>query len=462
MLAWLTAHTPTFVRLAQAGLHAERTEALWRRVVAFGLLMRVALIVYVSPLDRRFSDAQRHWENAQQFFDPGPMGAADPYFYQAFLHGVQVITGSSRLGIGLVTIALSCANPLAWYLVARQVLATRHAALRVTGVMALLPTFVVSYTFFMTETVLLPLMGFALWATFRAQRQRSGKWFVLAAALWCMAALTRSVALPFGVVGLAWALAKVWKRVGPVAVSLAIWAGALTLSARHSYPHFGQYSPFGNFNQLVPIYFLSGAKTYRVNFGKDYVYYFSSPSLYTNVMWPLPFTSVRTGTYEFTLDKQQHGADLARVRKELLVSNWRMLPMLVMENVIFLAVGNSWPEADATIGYPVLGIICFNERAIWPWIIAAALWFCIRILRREGLQFFPVMTLLWVAMLFSAHLAPTEGRYRKPIEPVLLIAVALGVERWRKTQGTTGMQPLPPGVAADEEEAAPSTVGPPP
>jgi hypothetical protein len=435
------------------GLNLE-SERVWTILVGVAFAFRAwAVLLYQNPMDNLWSDPRRHWDNAQHFMDPGPMSTADPVLYQFLLHLVQQVTHENRYLIGILATLLSFSFPLSWYFFAREVLTTRIAALRLMALMAALPTFAFNYCFFMTETLLMPLMGVALTFTFRAKRKPTAGYFLLAAFFWMLASLTRTVVLPYAIICLAWVAWEQRRRVWSVLLAGAIWAGGLSGAAVHSYKHFNVYSPFGNFNQLLPIYFLSGAKTYKVHFGNDYTYYFSSPSLYLSPFAPIPWESSREGTYEFTFFRQKEGADLKQLRNELFASNWRMLPRLVMENVIFLAFGHSWPESGTG---SVTNIICLWERWIWFPTIVAAMVLSVRMIRRRGLHFFPVMSILFVAGLFSAHLAPTEGRYRKPIEPLCLLVVSLALEGWLETRKNRAAPSLLPTDAPGTEPAAPT------
>ncbi|MBI5496105.1 MAG: glycosyltransferase family 39 protein [Deltaproteobacteria bacterium] len=449
---------PRVLGMLRAVLRSERT---WLALMAAGAVVRTLYVmVWGHPMDHLFSDPMRHWDNGRNFFTPSPMGTADPVVFQFYLHVLQKVTGQNRILVGLATTALSLSLPLAWYLCAREFLQTRVAALRFGAVVALMPTFIFSYGYFMTETLLVPVIGFALWMTFRADRTRSAAAFLGAASLWMLAALTRSIALPFAIICLGWLLRHQWRKVARLVAAGCIWAVGLGFGAWHSEQHFGVYSPFGNFNSVLPIYFLSGERTYKIHFGRDWVYYFSSPSYYISPFDPFRWESSRSnGTYEFTLEKDRHGEDLAQIRSDLLRRNWRQLPMFVWENVIFLAFGHAWPETQRG---SVPGVLCLSERWIWAPAILLALAFCAWRLRRDGLQFYPVMVILFVGGLFSAQLAPMEGRYRKPIEPIVLLTLAWAVERWERRGQPPVAAPLEPVPAPQGDPATPPATQPAP
>ena len=73
-----------------------------------------------------------------------------------------------------------------------------------------MPSWSALYSYFMQETLMIPLLGAALWATWRARRKGGVAPFVVAVLLWLLAGLTRGICLPLGLV----ALALVWWQQG--------------------------------------------------------------------------------------------------------------------------------------------------------------------------------------------------------------------------------------------------------
>ncbi len=323
-----------------------RKERFWAALLVGGVVLRVAMeLTWRGPMDLLYSDATRHYDNAKRFLDPGPQGCSNPYLYQLFLFLVLRFTGGAKLGISLVNLALSLSYPFFWYRFARTVLRRRIDALRCATVLIYLPTHVVMFSYFMNETLLLPLLGAALWATSVAGRRRSGARFLVAALLWVCAILTRSVVLPASVMALGWCLHRLrfgvvaalvtagvlvgsalaavpvvaggvdavmlkqqlpllgaaaagflvlatlacasWprSRILPVLGAWAILAGGLGVAAQHSFKHLRRYTPFGD-NTVVAVYFASGAAGYRITYVGGGTYGFGSPSLYISPFDP--------------------------------------------------------------------------------------------------------------------------------------------------------------------------------
>lgn len=423
-----------------------RREPFWWGLFLLSLVLRVlSVLMYRNPSDAIFSDASRHWDNAKHFLDPGPMGCSNPYFYQLYLWLLQQVTHENKLAMGIVTAALSVSYPVAWYLFAVNVMQRKVNALRAVTVLSLLPTHVSMFTFFMNETVLGPVLGAALWATVKASRQRSGRWFLLAVTFWVIAILTRSIVLPIGMICLAWALWRQrpsWAGEGPAPspwsrlrqallrqrrrALLTLGAGAITAvgfgaAAQHAYKHLHRYTPFGD-NINVAIYFASAAHDYQVTYVKRATYFYSSPSLYVSPFDPFyRFKSARKGKFAFELDPEKKGADVQEIFKKQYRKNLSKMPRMVYENLVFLAFGHSWPDAGKD---NIVGRICLHERWIWLPITLYAFFKSLVYIKRRGPALVPILTVLFTLLLYVASLsAMMEGRYRKPLEPLLIVAV---------------------------------------
>lgn len=411
-----------FLRRALTKLRGPGGERPYWFLLLVGTVVRIwSVLVYRNPTSLIFSDAARHWDNAKHFLDPGPMGCSNPYLYQLFLYLVRRATSDSALLVGLVTTALSLAYPLSFYLFARSVCRRRINALRAATVLALLPTHVSIFSFFMNETLLLPLMGFALYTTVEAKKRRSGALFLLATTLWVAAILTRSVVLPIAFLAAVYALAPQRRRILLALSATIITAVGFGAASLHAYPYLHRYTPFGD-SSTVGIYFVSAARDYQVTYAKRYVYGFSSPSLYISPFDPFfGFTSIREGKFAFSIDPEKAGEDVRATYIGLTAKNRAKIPHLVFENLVYLTFGHAWPDAgkDNTPGR-----ICLWERWIWAPLLLIAVFGSIAHLRRRGPSLVPVLTLAFVFSLYAASvLTMMEGRYRRPLEPMLVVAV---------------------------------------
>jgi hypothetical protein len=394
--------------------------------------------LFAGPMDHIFSDAHRHLDNARNFLKPGPMGCSNPYFYQLFLYVFVTLTKENRFGMHLLNAALSVGYPYVWYRVAREVMRKRVSALRFGVVLSVLPTHAVIFQYFMNETVILPLIGASLWASLVAARRRSPWLFLLATVLWTCTMLTRSIALPLAAVVLGYTLfrqgstrvrALVWRPLLALGGAAIVGAG-MYVAGQHSVRIFEYASPFVD-NSTNTLYLVSGAKVYETSYTKPrhwtYTYSFSSPSLYISPFFITPtfslvdWKSVRTGTFKYTTNVETKGQDLKELYWKTLAKNKRLMPRLIFENIVVLAFGHAWPESGTD---SVQGRICLHERWIWfpitVWAVLGSLWF---IYRRRQIRFVPALAIFATALLYGAQLVVMEGRYRKPIEPIVLLAV---------------------------------------
>lgn len=410
---------------------AAREATIWKIVIVLGAIFRaLTILLYRGPLDNVWSDPGRHIDNARHFLKPGPMGCSNAYFYQLFLWIIISITKEHKLWTHIITAGLSILYPAVWYGFARHVVQKPVNALRFTALLTYLPTHMVLYQFFMTETAVMPLEGGALWASVSAAKRKSSWRFLLAAFLWTCTILTRSATLPLAGLVLAYSLYRMHIRpfiIRPLLAfaAAAITAGGLWIAAQHSLRIFEYATPFGD-STWTPVGFLSGTKDYKVTFMKPknwaYVYVYSSPSLYISPFDPFyEWTTSRTGSYAFTTNVETHGKDLADLRARLIKQNKAKLPRLIYENILYLTFGHSWPEAGKGNW---IGKLCLQERWIWaPLMLVSVFGGLRRMWRRRELYLVPVITIFSLATLYSAQLVVMEGRYRKPIEPLLFLTV---------------------------------------
>jgi hypothetical protein len=411
-----------FLRFLGASLDPRR-ERFWWGLFALGLAFRVvAILILRNPMDVIFSDPGRHWNNALQFLHPDPQGAQDPFVYQVYLFAVQRLTQFEHFWIGVITAALSVSYPLIWYGCARSLLRRRINALRFAAILCWLPTHISMFSFFMNETLALPLVGAALWTTKRALDRRTPLLYVAAACAWTLAALTRTLIAPVGLVCVlvSWLRLR-YGRWWAGAVSCA-FAGAWVVAASiHAHGVLKRYTPFGA-NDCMSIYAASAAKGYGVDFKGIASYGFSSPSFYVSPWWPFAdFPTIREGMYSFTYDVDQHGADVKKVFHEQVERNWKKLPRLMYENFIFLSFGHCWP-AGGSAG-DTADKICLWERWIWfPLTVVSFVGSAAYVLRRKA-EFLPLVVLAFLFTSYGlAQVAVLEGRYRKTFESVVLLA----------------------------------------
>ncbi len=389
-------------------------------LIAAACALRIYNVIAHNPLDHLWSDPLRHWEHASAPTVPSPMALFDPPVYQVWLSIVQrmcmQIPGLVALHVG----ALSVITPWLWYRFLREAVASRQLALLGWAALGLLPSWVGIYSYFMTETLFLPSLGLSLWMSLRARRKADVPSFILMVAAWLFCALTRPVAIPAA----ALFVSSLW-FFHPQKIRTAIWSAVLLASVLapisvRNHAYYGIWAPHGN-GWLNKIYAESGARVIELHFtkkGARWEYGFGSPSIDSTPFSPLSnWTSRRQGTVHVNIDFENGAVDWKKAYEANRLKG-AALWKLRWENLAFLFFGNSWPDNNPR--YPV-DAIANHTRWLWApltvvlGILTLACWR--QVLRRPLL---PAAIALWIFCQGWLLLVPNEGRYRKPIEGLLV------------------------------------------
>ncbi len=371
--------------------------------------------MYVNAL---WSDPGRWWGYASLGTETPPLLAlVDPVFYQAWLSFIAKFT----LKIPLLTLyaaLLSVSMPWLWYRFFRELLPTKQLALIGWAILACLPSWIGVYSNFMSETLLLNLMGLSLWMSWRSYRKESVSSFALAVFCWCLAVLTRGAAIPFA----AAITFFIWWQMDNKALN-AITAGLiisfiLGVMSYRSYSSTGMINPLGQ-PMLNQIYAQSGKKEIIINYfssssDKDFNYKNSSSIKYS-YLFKSP--SIGVAPFEPFLDWQSSRVDKGAITVNINLKNqsgsWQHekrlsdlvkpsgLP-LVMENLAFLFFAPSWTDN--------------NVEHFFEW---ASNW-----LRFVWAPLFIIAVVLLTRMVIQGE--------RKPVEGLIIFAVLLGAGRRSK------------------------------
>jgi hypothetical protein len=402
----------------------------WRALFGASLVLRLLYPFFASPLDRLYSDPARHWDNALHFFEPSVMGSSDPYLYQVWLFTLQRFAASGTLGGFAPTVLLGCgvlcaAMPYGWYRALKELLPKRQALCGAL-IIALTPSLLDIYGYFMNETLLLTLTGFAFWLTLRARRKETLGAFYAAAAVWIAVGFTRVVLWPVALACLAWIALRPPRPFLKMAGAALIFASIGVPAGLHCRAALGFFSPFGN-PYLASIYRHSGRKVIHLDFGPRGRYEFGSPSFYNPTLYPFSdWLTARDGVVAVRIDtalgRQSWLNEDARISAE------PGLPKLqdFCENMLYLALGQPWPANDSRT---LVGTLSVWTRWLWPplWLIVAAALLRGRFGGRERLL--PLCGLGMLILLAAQRGGIIEGRYRMPIDPILLAAAILAFAR---------------------------------
>ncbi len=396
-------------------------EVRWSTVFAAVLLVRLLYPFFNSPLTHLFSDALRHWQTGVQFLHPDVMGSGDAYGYQFWLFVLQRLAGGSGAAILTGCGALCAAMPYGWYRALRELM-PRLPALRAATVLGLWPPFLGLYGYFMTETLVLTLTGFGFWLTLRALRKRTWPSFAAACVVWLAACFTRTVALPIALLCLlcAWTV-QPRKRLA-LAIALLLSAAIALPASLHTRAALGYAAPFGNL-YLNEIYRDSDNHDIRIDYGPQGIYVFGSPSYYNPTFYPFSdWTTARRGVVAISIDTRNGRSDWRRSLQQLPHRSWSVRVRDYAENLAYLLFGQAWPDNDrATL---------VGGASVWMrWLVLPSIvWVAVAAARGayHGRQWLvPASALLSVLLLMVQHEGIMEGRYRKPIEPLLLASIAI-------------------------------------
>lgn len=426
---------------------------LWL-AIAQGSLTHIVTAMQFNPIHYPYmTDPYRHWLFAQQTLYSHPMAAIDPLLYQVWLSAVAKVTAGDPVAIGFYSGILSALNPYCWYLFLKEALDDEIMARTGWALLLWLPSWLGIYSYFMPETLLLPLLGLALWLTWRSKRVQSVGSFVGCTFAWLLACLTRAVALPMAVMSAFWLLKGDSQFKKKRLLLILITVPMLLVPAYRSYKLLGVWSPFG-YPLMNQIYMVSGAKEFHVEFVRDPArgaveLNYQSPSLTENPLEPLSnWHSSREGklSYRIFLD---HGAD---DWMEVLAQNkhdWVFQSKMMLENAVYFLFGRSWPDYDDQHDR-LWESLQVQMRWMWaPLLLIAAAGNLFIFVRRKALPFLPVLVMVSWILGLTVCMGVNEGRYRKPIEGLLIANIL-----WLAQQTLRRRPPEAAAISGEASDAA--------
>jgi uncharacterized membrane protein len=170
--------------------------------------------------------------------------------------------------VGFYTSLLSLITPWIWYRFFRELLQSRLIATGGWDALSDLPSWMAIYGYFMQETLLLPLLGAALYASWRCKRKQDVASFLVMVLLWTLAGLTRGITIPLAAVACTWLWVEQDIKIKKAVYSLIVFAviiGPLTYRAQQAMHIF---APHG-IGHLVSTYSHSGKKAIQISFERQ-------------------------------------------------------------------------------------------------------------------------------------------------------------------------------------------------
>ena len=402
-------------------------------LIAIGSCLRIFAVLQHNPMDYLWSDPLRHWENGGLFPRGRYTGAADPIMYQVYIFGLRRLTADNRILVALATAILSVLMPWTYYRAARNFGLQKNSALWVWLLIVWTPSLFAIYHFIMMETLLLFLEGVALWMTARHLRKGGSQAFLISVFFWTLACLTKPTIIPLAGVCVLWSCWKKAVLLRDLAVAAVLAAVLLVPQAIRSKVQLGFVAPFGN-PWLTKIQHRSGARTIYVYFythaselfhfktsAYEYGMYFRSPSCSMQPLSPFSSWSIRRSLQDSKVTVIVHAENGARdwanayaglnVGAKEWLAQWG-------ENIVLFFFAPSWPESAVHQWDDWLAYI---TRWMWAPLIVIVLGCNFRQFLHRRFELIPVAVTVFTLFLAFQNVVTAEGRYRKPLEPLLLL-----------------------------------------
>jgi hypothetical protein len=407
----------------------DRTTIVLSLLVGIGLIIHAVYPLIHQPMyNMQGSDPARHYQYAL-----GPLKECGSYLellgYQIWLYVSLNIVGRTPLNSAIYSAALSVITPLLWFRWFKECLPTKQSALFALALLVFLPTWITIYGFFMSETLLLPLLGLSLWLTWRAKRIQSLPAILLAILAWFLALCTKFSIIPEMILTLSWLFWNIAqeRRMGRLWITLPIaiiaMTTALIIPAIINYCYIGTawlFPPGGIYSYANACYCLSGAKSFSIDINSPSKHFQAHGDYASNVAvcpqdvlnflgWPY----TRSGNYAVVID----GRTPPSIMAPKLPPHFVLDARLVAENTLSFFFSHSWPDCQSS---DFMQLIQRQSRLIWFPITALTL---ILMLRQRNYNVVVILSLFTAVCFCLQSFVVMEGRYRKPWEGIAIAAL---------------------------------------
>ncbi|MDD2707002.1 MAG: glycosyltransferase family 39 protein [Verrucomicrobiae bacterium] len=336
---------------------------------------------------------------------------------------LRLVTQDNGCAIALVCGLLSSLMPWTFYRAGREAGIAKTRALGLWAVMVWLPSLLQIYQFFMMETLLLPLIGLGLWMSLRHLRKGNLGSFLAATTCWTAACLTKTVPFPLAAVCLLYGWWTRSRKLSHALAALTVFVLMLIPNTVRSQRILGFAAPFGN-TWLPRIHHRAGTKYLHLKNGQANTF-FCSPSSQSQPLAPFcPWVIERSYDTNAVLVpiSPRRGLEDWRGVFDRLEVIWRDWFVRWGENIMLFFFAPPWP--DCAGGARIFNWLNYWQRWIWAPIVFYVMDANLAEFRRRRFFLIPVGTTIFLLWLGLQNLVIMEGRFRKPIEPVLLLNMA--------------------------------------
>gem|GEM_PF-2236900 len=393
--------------------------------------LQVWVIFKYNPINHVWSDAQRHWEQGTQVLRQDLMAFTDPVMYQLYIGALAKLTLGLPSLVAYFTSLLALFNSYVWYRFFRELQTSKSIALWGCVAISALPSWMSIYSYFMQETLMLPLLGLALWASWRCKRKGTLGSFIIMVCIWVAAGLTRGICIPFAAVCCTWLWLVQEHKASKALYSVLALSLIMGPLVYRSYETVGHFAPHG-MGHLNIIYSGSGKKEIQIQTtykGGQWQHGFASPSMGAKPFYPFSdWQTQRTGRTEVYIDLEKGNEDWESA-KNTIDMRFADYLWITKENVIFVLFAESWPDNNLD---RIIDTLNSLMRWLWLPLILLLLFLIIRYREKmNGQYLLSSLILAWFIVQVLLPISVNEGRYRKPLEGLLIAQLILFVAAYK-------------------------------
>jgi len=405
---------------------------LWL-VISLGLGARIIYAFVNSPLDKIYLDALMEYNYAKAYPHANLFETFLASGYPLWLKLELALTGENRVAIGLITAFMSVCTPWIWYRWMRehfrvmQLKDEELLSLIGLAILTWLPSWISIYSLFMPECLLLPLVGLALWLTSFSKRTHRSWGYLAAAAVWSAAYLTKASMLAMACIQGVWLLKDLFatsrgaRAYWLSCACLGVLISAYLFETTRVYSSTHTLNLFAGNTVLNSLSYHSGGEKLHGTISVT-----GDGGIIRRENFALHPPSLRPASAPFApltaWHTERHGdvdVDVDYTRPA-----GHQFPKLALtpaqqaeytfENAVFLIFGESWPDCGLDDLFHRLQV---HARWMWAPLLVLASVLAIKQRRKD------LLTILcfapWLLFIFQ-QVYITEGRFRKPLEGILI------------------------------------------